>query len=565
MPGLLSGAGPRRSFLKHLAAGFALSIPLPALARAENAGPPTHTALAPDSPTDPQGPRPRRDSDPISFAPIDFDPTSYGAAGDGVTVCTAGIQKAVDACAKAGGGKVTLRAGRYLTGPIFLKSNVHFEISAGATLLGSTTVEHYPTVPGRWEGIDRTIYASLFTGVDLENVSITGRGVLDGQGQGWWKAHEETRALRQKLGLEEREPENPPGSPLKWPRPRMIYLQGCKSVLVSGVTLVNSPSWNIHPVLCENVVIDQVTILNPEHSPNTDGIDPDSCKSVRISNCHISTGDDCIVIKSGYKYHPQNVPCEDIVITNCFFGTGHAGVGIGSETAGGVRNVAISNCVCEGTQRGLRIKTARGRGNAVENVSATNIVMHGITDTAISVSMFYVGGDTQTAMAVNEGTPVFRNFSFSNVMVNKARRVIQVEGLPEMPVRRLHISGLLADSAAEGISCSAVEGMILDNIVIDVEKKGTEKGFALAVSHVKELEVFRFSSKRPSHEATIQLAAVEGALIHSCSAVEGETTFLELKGEANRQIALTANRWSGTTKKIAFTNGASEAALQKDM
>jgi len=283
---------------------------------------------------------------------------------------------------KWGGGKVVVPAGKFLTGPIMLKSNMEFEVLSGGTLLGSPNFEDYPTMQGRWEGLERTIFTSLLTGEGLENISITGHGQLDGQGALWWDAHRKTAEMRRAMGLVDREPENPAGAPLRWPRPRMIYLYKCKNVLVRGLKLVNSPSWNIHPVLCENVCIDGVSIINPGDSPNTDGIDPDSCKNVRISNCYITTGDDCIIIKSGYKHIPGKpfAPSENIVVTNCVFGQGHCGVGVGSETAGGVRNVAISNCVCDGTRSGLRFKTARGRGGVVEDISAVNVVMRGATE-----------------------------------------------------------------------------------------------------------------------------------------------------------------------------------------
>ena len=351
----MSDQSPRRDFVKRFAAGAAMTLPAAALARATGAATPI-----PSTQTVPSRPF--------------FDVVDFGAVGDGKTLSTSSLQKAVDACAQAGGGKVLVPAGRYLTGPVFLKSNIEVELLAGATLAFTTDFDSVPAVPGRWEGIDRTIYASLLTGMDLENVSITGRGTLDGQGDAWWKAFRTVRELRTRMGLTEREPENPPGSPLKWGRPRMINLYRCKNVLISGLTVINSPSWNIHPVLCQNVCIDGVTISAPENGPNTDGIDPDSCKDVRISNCYISVGDDCIIIKSGYRYREHSVPSENIVVTNCVFGTGHCGVGAGSETAGGIKNITISNCVCDGTQRGLRFKTARGRGNVVENVRSSGLL-----------------------------------------------------------------------------------------------------------------------------------------------------------------------------------------------
>ena len=236
-----------------------------------------------------------------------YDVRSYGAAGDGCTLATASIQKAVDACAADGGGKVLVPAGRYPTGPIFLKSHVQIELAPGAVLLGSTNFRDYPAIAGRWEGVERKVYASLLTGRDLEDVSITGRGVIDGRGAPWWDAHRQTSALRSRLGIKGREPENPPDAPLRWPRPRLINLYHCTNVLVRDLTLLNSPSWTVHPVYCRNVTLDNLTILNPADSPNTDAVDPDSCQDVRISNSRFDVGDDCIVIKSGYNEDGRRV------------------------------------------------------------------------------------------------------------------------------------------------------------------------------------------------------------------------------------------------------------------
>ncbi len=199
-------------------------------------------------------------------------------------------------------------------------------------------------------------------------------------------------------------------------------------------------------MLCDNVGIDQVTIISPADAPNTDGIDPDSCRNMRISNCYISVGDDCITIKSGYKYQKigKNMPSENIAVTNCVFARGHGGVGIGSETSGGVRNVTVSNCVCEGTDRGLRFKTARGRGNVVENFRAQNLVMRGVGD-ALSVSMLYKAGDPRTPQPVDEGTPRFRNIHLSDITATDIKRAALIEGLPEMPVQGLSISNFVAE------------------------------------------------------------------------------------------------------------------------
>lgn len=528
--------GDRREFVRNFAIGTAAMLPVMASVKDASAAvsqkAPASTALV-------------------------FNVAEYGAVGDGKTLCTSGIQKAVDACSKAGGGRVAFAAGTYLTGPIFLKSNVHVEVPAGAVLLGSTDFDKTPSIAGRWEGIDRVVYASMFTGLDLENISITGRGVIDGQGDAWWKAFRVVSEMRQKLGLQEREPENPPGSPLKWPRPRMINLYRCRNVLIGGLTVVNSPSWNLHPVLCDNVTIDQVTIVAPPDSPNTDGIDPDSCRNMRISNCYISVGDDCITIKSGYRFQKSNLPSENIAITNCVFARGHGGVGVGSETAGGVRNVTVSNCLCDGTDRGLRFKTARGRGSVVENFRATNVVMRGVGD-ALSITMFYNAGDPRTAQPVDERTPMFRNIHLSDITATDVKRAALIEGLPEMPIRSLSISNFQA-SAGAGISCSNVAGMTFDNVAMDAGK-----GPAMAAADLSGLEVYRFTDRNPQKDQpAMRLENVNDGLIQSSTAVEGTGTFLELSGAGTREISLIANRLGRASKEISFVSGAAESAVIK--
>lgn len=495
---------------------------------------------------------------PRSASTAFFNVLDFGAVAGGKTVCTPALQKAVDTCSQAGGGTIVVPAGKYLTGPIFLKSNINFEILPGATLLFTTDISSVPSVSGRWEGIDRTVYASLFTGIDLENVSITGRGTLDGQGEAWWNAFRIVSDLRRKLGLNEREPENPPGSPLQWSRPCLINLYRCKNVFISGLRIVDSPSWNIHPVLCENLLIDGVTITAPDTSPNTDGIDPDSCKNVRIANCAISVGDDCIIIKSGYRYRSGGVPCEDISVTNCVFGRGHAGIGVGSETAGGVRNVTISNCICDGTDRGLRFKTARGRGNVVENVRASNFVMRHVGEPVI-VTMFYTGGDMHTPQPVDQYTPTFRNFHFSEIVASGARRVAVIEGLPERAIEGLSISNLVAEGAAAGIACTNATGVIFDNVVVNAER-----GPALFADNVRQLEILRLATRQPNRaEPVIRLEKVDDAVVQSCIAAEGTGTFLELRGAENRDISLITNRLTRASREVSFVGGAAESAIVK--
>jgi polygalacturonase len=527
----------RRRFIKKFTVGAAVTFP--ALAYAEE-------SIAA-----------RQQSLPAKST-LFFNVADFGAVGDGRTLCTTGIQKAVDACAQAGGGRVIFPAGKFLTGPIFMKSNVHVEIPAGTTLLGSTDFDKVPSIAGRWEGIDRTVYASMFTGLDLDNISITGRGVIDGRGDAWWKAFEVVSEMRRKLGLMEREPENPPGSPLKWGRPRMINLYRCKNILISGLTVLNSPAWNIHPVLCDNIILDQLTIISPAESHNTDGIDPDSCRNMRISNCYISVGDDCITIKSGYKFQKsgQNIPSQNILVTNCVFARGHGGVGIGSETSGGVRDVTVSNCVCEGTDRGLRFKTARSRGNIVENFRAVNFVMRGVGD-AISITMLYNASDPRTAQPVDDGTPTFRNFHLSNITVSDVKRAMLIEGLPEMPIQGLSISNFVANGVGSGITCSNVTGIVFDNIQVHAAQ-----GPAMQISDVKGIEIYRLADRNPrKDQPSIRFERVNDGLIQSCTAAENAGTFLEIKGAEVRDVSLLTNRLTRAAKEVAFVDGASESAV----
>jgi len=490
-----------------------------------------------------------------------LDVRDFGAVADGKTLTTTSIQAAFDKCHEAGGGKVLIPPGRYLSAPLFLRSNLELELLPGAHLLGSTNFGDYPTIQGRWEGLDRTIFASLLTGQDLENVTISGRGTIDGQGQEWWKAHRETQALRRKLGLEGREPENPPGSPLKWPRPRLINLYGCKNVHIAGITILNSPSWNVHPVLCEDICIDGVTIWGPGDSPNTDGIDPDSCRLVRISNCYISTGDDCVVIKSGYKYQPgvKQIPSEDITVTNCVFGTGHAGVAIGSETSGGVRNVTVSNCVCNGTRRGLYIKSARGRGNIVENFRASNVVLTNITDTAVHVGMFYTGSYRTARVEKNEATPTFRNFHFSDIVVEGAPHAVIVEGLPENPIREFSLENVTVNGAGTGLNCSNTQQARFERLTVN-----SDAGPSFSYSDVRDLEIASAgSAKATPEQVVIRMERVENVSVTSCAAPASSRALIEVHGAGSSDVVLALNRVPKGVQEVAFVEGADTSVVEK--
>ncbi len=375
-----------------------------------------------------------------------------GAVADGKTSCTKAIAAAVEKCVELGGGTVFVPAGTYLTGPIFLKSNIELNLEAGATLLFSNDMSEYPVVESRWEGIKRECFASLINAYNAENVSITGRGKLDGQGQFWWNLFKDKAKYYEEY---------------TYPRPKMIAPYECKNVLIKGVTLVNSPSWTVNPILSDNITIDNVTIKNPYDSPNTDGIDPDSCTNIHISNCHIDVGDDCIAIKAGTEDTEERIPCKNITITNCTMVHGHGGVVLGSEMSGSIVNVTISNCVFENTDRGIRLKSRRFRGGVVEDIRVDNVVMENVLCPFIA-NLYYMWGprgmDPETCdknpAPVTKDTPAFRRLHFANMTCKRVNAAAGFfYGLAEMYVEDCTFENVyieMADDAVPGIPAMLV-------------------------------------------------------------------------------------------------------------
>lgn len=346
------------------------------------------------------------------------DPRAYGAKADGRIKDTRAIQAAIDACAAQGGGTVRLGSDRFLTAPIVLRSHIRLEIGRGATLLGSQEVSDYPILP------NENRRQALITSNGATDVAIVGAGTVNGQGQPWWAvARAEDRA----------------GSPEK-PRPWLIEIYRTQRILVEGVTLENSPMYNLVPRSSTDVTVRNIKILNPTHAPNTDGIDPFSSHHVLISHVLIDTGDDDIAIKSGLPEHgvPEEA-CSDITIRDSTFLHGH-GLSIGSETSGGVQNVVAENIRFHGTETGIRVKSNRGRGNLIENVVYRNITMTNV-GTAISISEYYNGYHpdwkipaNDTAQKVGPHTPQFRNFSIAHLTATGSDRAGIIVGLPESPI-----------------------------------------------------------------------------------------------------------------------------------
>lgn len=368
-----------------------------------------------------------------------YNIADYGVTQDGVA--TAAIAAAIEAASKAGGGTVVVPSGTFKTGAIWLKSNIELHLSPGAVLSFSTDPEDFPMVESRWEGVRREVHSPCIFGKDLENVSITGSGTIEGNGQPWWDTFRNRR------------------EELKAPRPTMIGFYNCKKVTLRDISLQNSPSWTINPILSYNVTVDNVSILNPADSPNTDGINPESCTNVRISNCNIDVGDDCIAIKAGTEDTAERVPCENITITNCTMVHGHGAVVLGSEMSGDIRNVTISNCVFKQTDRGVRLKSRRGRGGTIEDIRISNIVMEDVICPFI-LNLYYFCGprgkdkyvwDKNPYPITNE-TPCFRRIHFADITARNVHAAAGfLYGLAERYISEITFSNIDISMAKNAI------------------------------------------------------------------------------------------------------------------
>jgi polygalacturonase len=490
-----------------------------------------------------------------------FDVKRFGAVGDGKTSCTRAIQRTLDACAAEGGGLVLIPPGQYVSGALFLRSNLELRLSAGAVLLGSERFQDYPPIKGRSEGVERTIHSSLLTGQDLDNVSISGSGLIDGRGPPWWKAHALTHAARVEHKLP-REAENPPGTPLKWPRPRLINLIRCRGVQVEGITVRDGPAWNIHLVYCEDVVVHGVTALGLE-TANLDGVVVDSCKHVRISDCSLASGTDCIAIKSGYNEDGRRVGicCEDVLVVNCnvSFSDG-AGIAIGSETAGGIRNVTVSNCSIANSRYGIQIKSARGRGGVLECIRVSDVVLDQIHDSGVMISKYYdsvewkvmfedkPSGNPETDRTlrppVGEGTPTFRDISVRGLTMGQVRRVAVIEGLPERFIRGVRLEDVTATRSRLGVVCTRAADVVIRDVTL-----GPLDSPAVAARTVERLEVRGLSGAAPSRGLPlVHLEEVAGAFVHGCDVGASGRELVGGSGDRNHDVVVTGNHLGPDTK-----------------
>ena len=491
-------------------------------------------------------------------APASFNVADFGAVSDGRTNDTAAIARAVAACSAAGGGTIVFPAGRYLSGSIMPGSNTTLQLEAGSELLYSGDPADSPIVPSRWESTNAFTHAPLIYANGKQNIAIVGRGTINGQGSNWWwrngrhdpsRAAEIRPAMQAWLKLFDRiEAGQKPGPEeyqlaADYLRPSLVQFNGCENVLVEGVTITESPMWLLHPLYSDHVVIRGVTFLST--GPNGDGIDVDSCRDVRISDCFFSTGDDCIVIKSGRDADGRRTarPTENVAITNCVMYKGHGAVAIGSETSGGIRNVVASNIVSNGTWYGIRIKSMRGRGNVVENLRFDNFAINAAEVNAVEITTLY---NRQPAEAFSDRTPIFRNFAFSNLTITNAKQVASIQGLPEKAVEQLRFTDIAA-GGQKGFLCDHASDVELHNVRVDAES-----GSAFAFAQVQDLELAGVTSGSPqAGSPVVDLQGCARVWLHSSRAAPGTDVFIKHEGGESEALHLADNDL--TAARVAVT------------
>ncbi|MDQ0871553.1 DNA sulfur modification protein DndE [Paenibacillus sp. V4I3] len=453
-----------------------------------------------------------------------FRLTDFGAVGDGLTDNTNAFHRAIQACTEAGGGKLIIPAGLWLTGPLKLASRLELHAEEGAVIRFSQTFADYPLIQSTYEGLGAVRCQSPLDAEGQEHIAITGKGVFDGGGEAWrpvkkWKMTEpQWVQLLQSGGIT-----NEAGD-MWWPseaamqgavwvdrlsregvkdvaaympardylRPNLLSFRRCRHILLDGPTFQNSAAWCLHPWASEHVTIRNVTVRNPWYGQNGDGLDLESCRYAVVEHCTFDVGDDAICLKSGKDEAGRKLglPCEYVAIKNCVVYHGHGGFTIGSEMSGGVRYVSLTDCTFIGTDIGLRFKSARGRGGIVEHISIQRIRMIDIIGEAISFNFFYEGkegsGTAQDEIEpVNEGTPIFRSIEIIDVVCTGAQTALLINGLPEMPLEQLYVHKLTA-AADRGCVCHHAKQLVLEQMDLHVKD-----GSLITLHQCEKVELIR--------------------------------------------------------------------------
>ncbi len=457
--------------------------------------------------------------------------TDFGAVGDGLAKNTEAFAQAIAAVAAKGGGKVVIPRGMWLTGPIVLQNNINLHAEAGAMVVFSKDFNDYPLVQTSFEGLETYRCQSPLSGKGLENIAITGKGTFDGNGDAWrpvkkskmtdaqWKALLKSGGVLSDDGSmwypsANSKKGDTPGSNFNVPsmttkaefesvkdflRPVMVSLVNCKKVLLDGPTFQNSPAWNLHPLMCEDVTIRNLNVRNPWYSQNGDGLDLESCKNSAIYNNTFDVGDDAICIKSGKDEdgRKRGMATENVIVKNNTVYHGHGGFVVGSEMSGGVKNIHVSDCIFMGTDIGLRFKSTRGRGGVVENIYISNIDMINIPTQAISFNLFYGGNSPvleedqrasdeardEKLVPVSVETPAFKDIYMKNIRVSGADEAVALQGLPEMNLQNVNLENAVL-KARKGISAVDTDGIRLKNVRVMAEQ-----GPALTIYNSKNIAV----------------------------------------------------------------------------
>ncbi len=448
-----------------------------------------------------------------SFPDYTVNIKDFGAVADGVTLNTDAINNAIKDVNEKGGGTVVIPAGLWYTGPIQLLSNVNLHTEKNALVLFSDDFMLYDIIDTSFEGLDTRRCLSPLWANGAENIAITGDGIFDGSGDSWRPVKKskmtegQWKSLLKKGGIVENDIWYPTEGSIKgakatkqfntpeglkteaewdsvrpWLRPVLLSFVNCKKVLLEDATFKNSPAWCLHPLMCEDITLNNVKVFNPWYSQNGDALDLESCKNALIVNCLFDAGDDAICIKSGKDEdgRKRGIPCENVIVRNNTVLHGHGGFVVGSEMSGGVKNIYVSDCTFLGTDVGLRFKSTRGRGGVVENIWINNIDMIDIPHEALLFDLFYGGkgageesdadieGRTKAAVPpVTEKTPAFRNIFISNITGKTIGRAMFFNGLPEMPIENVSVKNVVVTDAARGIEISQAKDVVLENVKIE--------------------------------------------------------------------------------------------------
>ncbi|NQU85170.1 MAG: glycoside hydrolase family 28 protein [Mariniphaga sp.] len=450
-----------------------------------------------------------------------FNIIDFGAIPGVENIKKDAINKAILKCTESGGGTVLIPEGIWHTGPIIMQNNINLHISINTLVIFSKDFNDYPLIKSSYEGNTAWRCQSPISGNNLENIAFTGIGIFDGSGDVWRPVKKEKMTQRQwsdliKSGgiLDERKriwypTEKALNGSLNsltansskdnalqvkdFLRPVMVSLIECNTILIDGPTFQNSPAWCIHPLMCENITVQNMNVRNPWYAQNGDGIDFESCRNGIITDCTFDVGDDAVCIKSGKdeEGRQRGMPTENFIVQNIIVYHGHGGFTIGSEMSGGVRNILIQNCTFLGTDIGLRFKSTRGRGGVVEDIFISDIIMKDIPTNAISFNLFYGGTSpipdseemeinqnvkNQPALPeANETTPSFKNIYMNNITCNGAEQAIFIQGLPEMYVKNIVFENVKIN-AEKGVFLSWVENIEFYNTSFEtIESEGISK------------------------------------------------------------------------------------------